>query len=367
MNKGLLKEAGKLWKEVDTPEAGTFDDIPDGKYTGELVEATIQEREMKDEKRLQISMQWKLLGPTNANRRVWVNLGLWNDQGVEITKRTLATLDVDIPDEIEDLPDVLDKMTGIKAELNLRTKTGKDGNKYQNTYVNKLLDDEAGEGSADDEEEAPPTKRKKDEEELDLRGVLVSFKDGKKSIQGKVIKQLDGVLTIKDVAGDRWEVDASEITIVEEEEDEEDEDAKPAKKVAKKVSDESSDDDDKEEDAEEEEPEDEDEEEVKPTKKGAVKGKPYWEKMGLSKETDLLGKNVTFKDDKKNELVGAVVSIGESITVLVDDEEWEVERDDIKLSKKQDEEENGEEEELEEEEEKKPAKKIAKKTVSKKK
>lgn len=62
--------------EVDPSEARSFELIPPGWYNAEMIDSEI--RATKSGNGEYISLQFALLDPPHVNRRVFVNLNLWN-------------------------------------------------------------------------------------------------------------------------------------------------------------------------------------------------------------------------------------------------------------------------------------------------
>lgn len=256
-----LKASAAAWKSTPTPEPNSFGDIPDGKYQAKVEEAII-ENGGKNRDRLQVKWSFRITGPTHANRLSWMNTGLGDEQGIEFTKRALATLGMSIPEEIEQLPEILGKAVGMAVEINLRTKTNDNGT-FQNTYLNKALN--ADDTAAAAEATGATT------ETVSLVGKLVEFDvDDKTKAKGKVTSQTGETVTVTVEKDGDYEMTVADVSIVEE-------------------------------------------------KAPAEPEKP-------KTDPAMVGKTVKFKDDAGKDLTGKVVGTdGEgNLNVQVGDEEWGV-------------------------------------------
>lgn len=255
-----LKAAAGLWKETPTPPPNSFGDIPDGPYEAE-VEGAVVESGGKNRDRLQVKWTFRIKGPTHANRLAWSNTGLQDPQGIEFTKRYIATLGLPETKEIEDLPQALALAKGKRVQIQLKTKTT-DAGTFQNTYLNKALDEAAATGETATEQAAS------------FVGKKVKFVDGDNNeIIGTVKAQNGDALSVDDEGGETWEVGVADISIVDESEA-----AAPEAEAAPDTS------------------------------------------------AEMVGKSVTFKDDQNKDITGEVVSTdGEgNLGVKVGDEEWQV-------------------------------------------
>jgi len=209
ITKDQLNNAQKLWDSAPVPEKKDFDEIPDGKYRAELVEGSMESREVKTEQRLQISLQWKIVGPTHEGRRVFQNIGLDTEKGAEIAKGTFSVLGQTLPKKVSEIGAMVEGMKGTVAEINLRhgkaSKTN--GKSYQNVYVNKLVTDE--DEGVDTETET------QDLSELELVGQSISFEYDGNTVIAKVTKQDTDELTAEDEGGEVYNVSYDEVTLVE--------------------------------------------------------------------------------------------------------------------------------------------------------
>jgi len=266
--KAGLKSMSDLWGATPTPE-NQFGDIPDGKYRAKINEALV-ETGGKNKDRLQVKWAFRITGPTHENRMCWMNTGLNDQQGIEFTKRALATLGAEVPNDIEELPDLLSSLKDKSVEINLKTRTTDSGT-YQNTYINKAID-EGDEGPGSEGEETT----------VSFVGQKVEFNTDDGVIQGKVTKQDGDKLTVKDSNSDAWEVEVSDVTVLNEGEGAE----TPAEETEQT------------ETAEE----------------------------SQAETSEWLGKNAAFKDDKGKTIVGKVkADDGEgNLTIEIGDEEWSV-------------------------------------------
>jgi len=396
ITKQQLKDAQSLWDEAEVPEQQEFDDIPDGKYRAELVDGGMESREWNDEKHLQVSLQWKIVGPTHEGRRAFQNIGLDTKKGAEIAKGTFSVLGQTLPKKVDKIGELIEEMKGTVAEINLRhgKKSKTTGKSYQNVYVNKLVTDEDGETTETEEEET------QDLSELELVGQNVSFEYKGEEVVAEVTEQTEEELTVEDGDGEVYTVAYDEVTLVEDEETEEEETEEEEEEeeteeeeeaaeievgsqvqfevdeetvtgevrsieddVAKVKRDDtgklrkvSLEDLELVADEEEEEEEEAEEEEAEETEGEA------------EEDVEYIGKAVSFKADGKKHTGKVVADDNDGNITVIDDagEEWTMEYGDVTVTGDAEEAEEGTEEEEVEEKPKAGKKKMAKKKTAKK-
>lgn len=368
ITKKQLNEAQGLWSEAETPEPGQFGEIPDGKYRAEIVEALMDSREFDGVKRLQLNIQWKVLGPTNEGRRAFQNFGLDNTKGCEAAKGTLAMLGVEIPSKLGKLPPLLEPLTGTVGELNLKTgqKSKKTGKRYQNAYLNKVFEggEEGGEEGGGEEQDLA---------EMELEGQQVSFEDGDgDEVTGEVTSQDGTELTVEDEDGDEWTVEAEDVTLVEGEgegEGDGDETLEKGDRVTAEIDDETyagkiikikGDDDDEAV----VEFDDGDKRTIPLDELSAEEEEGGDESGDGDDDAEYIGKTVTFEADEEDHSGKVIADDNDgSVTVLDDEgEEWTMEYDDVTVVEEEEAAEGTEETEVKEK--KGSKKKKAKKKTS---
>jgi len=151
----LLGELNEIWEDVDPV---SFEDVPDGKYQTLLNKIEINES--KSSGRLQVSWQLKIASGEFANRMIFKHDGIDTAESLGYFKGGLARLGVECPDDMKELPDILDELKDTFASVTVRTKKGAD---MANVYFDKALDsDDIEEDLSEDPDKAGTA----DEEEL---------------------------------------------------------------------------------------------------------------------------------------------------------------------------------------------------------
>lgn len=201
-----------VWAGTAPAERGAFGDIPDGKYDARIDEAIVDTGKEGD--RLQVKWTYTITGPEFANRKVWQNTGLMDEKGIQITKGNFVTLGITPPDEITELPEVLEQVKNLPVEIALLTREGKGANAgkfFQNTFLNKLKD--AGDDAPSVVEEKTSRETIEDGE---WAGKKVKFENDGVEYTGTVVKNDEENAEIA-VEGeeDHWEVPVSMLEEVE--------------------------------------------------------------------------------------------------------------------------------------------------------
>jgi len=127
-----LAALNDIWGDTDPV---SFEDVPDGKY--QILLKDIGINESKSSGRLQVSWQLKIVSGSFANRMMFKHDGIDTAESLGYFKGGLARLGVECPDDMSDLPDVLDELKGTYASVTSRTKKGSD---MANVFFDKALD-----------------------------------------------------------------------------------------------------------------------------------------------------------------------------------------------------------------------------------
>ena len=126
-----LKALKKAWKKAEA-RAG-FTPVPDGTYQAKIDGATLEES--KTSKRLQVSWALQVVVGEYEGRKLWKRDGIDDENQLEWFKGALETLELEAPNDIEDIPDVLEEAAGMGVEITVRTK-----DEFQNIYFNEVID-----------------------------------------------------------------------------------------------------------------------------------------------------------------------------------------------------------------------------------
>lgn len=154
----LLGELNEIWEDVDPI---SFEDVPDGKYQVLLKDININES--KSSSRLQVSWQLKIASGEFANRMIFKHDGIDTAESLGYFKGGLARLGVECPDDMKELPGILDELKETFASVTVRTKKGSD---MANVYFDKALDSDDIEEDLSADPDDPDAAGTVDEEEL---------------------------------------------------------------------------------------------------------------------------------------------------------------------------------------------------------
>ncbi len=149
-----LKKMSKLWAKTEAKQAAGFSRLPDAEYVCRLVEMSVG-RSKKG--RLQVASKYKVVKPKEAKGKETMTFhGIENENNIAFFKGYAEVLGLELPDDIEDLPEAVTSfMEEFDDNVTVRLKTKGD---FQNlsivavgdTKIDKDEDEE--EGDADEEE-----------------------------------------------------------------------------------------------------------------------------------------------------------------------------------------------------------------------
>jgi hypothetical protein len=132
-----LKEMDEYFATIPDEVGQEFSELPDGRYQAEITESRVEHA--KSSGRLQWALTFKIIAPGEfAGRYKWKTSGLDNEERLEFVKKDLVRLGSHL-EKISELPSVCPDFIGAVVEIGLKTKTGKDGNEYQNVFINGLI------------------------------------------------------------------------------------------------------------------------------------------------------------------------------------------------------------------------------------
>lgn len=154
-----LKKLSKTWSKAEARTTGTR--IPDGEYTAELISMEVGESKKG---RLQVSEKFKIAKGKFKGKEIMAFHGLESEQNIAFFKGHCEVLGVEIPDDMEDLPQSLESFVDDNAEeFALRVKTNDGG--YQNISVMGTADDGSSDDDNESEEESEESSEDDDNEE----------------------------------------------------------------------------------------------------------------------------------------------------------------------------------------------------------
>ena len=142
-----LKKLSKTWSKAEARTGGS--QVKDGEYTAELVSMTIG---TSKNGRLQVAEKFKITSGKMKGKEITTYQGIESEQNIAYFKGHCEVLGVEIPDDMEDLPDALESFVDDNAEeFSIRVKTNDGG--YQNVTVVGTADGEASEDNEDEDAE----------------------------------------------------------------------------------------------------------------------------------------------------------------------------------------------------------------------
>jgi len=151
-----LSKLQKNWKKTKPRQAGV--PVPDGQYPARIESVVIEES--KSSKRMQVNWGLKIVEGDYENREVHKFSGLETEDNLAFLQGDLETLELAIPDSINDLGEVLTEAAGLLLEINVRT-----SNEFTNIDFIELLEDEGEEAEEEEEEEEEEESEEEEEEE----------------------------------------------------------------------------------------------------------------------------------------------------------------------------------------------------------
>lgn len=160
--KKKLAAAKKLWAKAKdrAGEGDSFQEYDDGRYIMKLVGAEIGESQSSG--RLQIDWTWKFLEGEYKGNFKHAYEGLETEDNLMWVGRTLVKLGAEMPDDFDDLSEVLVGLVKSKPVVRIKLTTKGD---FQNLSVQRLIDEDEIEEEDDEDEETEETEEEDDEED----------------------------------------------------------------------------------------------------------------------------------------------------------------------------------------------------------
>ncbi len=151
-----LKKLSKTWSKTEARTG--VQRLPDGDYVAELLSMEVGESKKG---RIQVAEKFKIAKGKYKGKEIMAFHGLESEQNIAFFKGHCEVLGVEIPDDMEDLPQALESFVDDNAEeFALRVKTNDGG--YQNISVMGASDES---GSEDEEEESNEEEGEEEESE----------------------------------------------------------------------------------------------------------------------------------------------------------------------------------------------------------
>lgn len=167
----ITKELKKLQEEYEAaePAEGLGGGIPDDDY---VVKISDMEINHSKNGRLQVKVVYKVEEGKYEGEEIWDFWGL-DEQGLPYFKLNCNKVGIELPDDLEELPEVLEKFVEDNddtIELTLKTK-----NDFQNKYINS-------DGAADDDDDKKKPADDDDDEKEKIKALKSIIKKNKLKI-----------------------------------------------------------------------------------------------------------------------------------------------------------------------------------------
>lgn len=169
-----LRKLGKVWQKTEAKQGGGGNRLEDGEYVLKLLSAEVGKSKKG---RLQVAIKYKIRKPKDSKGKETMTFhGLENENNIAYFKGLAEVIGLELPDDMEDLPDALESFVDENEDdLTVKFTTNKKG--FQNMTILAVGDNEVESSSKDEDEEAEEVeeddeddkkkkkKKKKDEEE----------------------------------------------------------------------------------------------------------------------------------------------------------------------------------------------------------
>lgn len=161
-----LAKMQAAWKKAQPKEG--FENIPDGAYNAKIEKAFIGKSKAG---RLQATFEMKIAGGELSGKTFNRFAGIDTPENLEWLKGDLVKLDVEPPDDITDLPAILDGLAGTYVSVQVKTK-----GEYANYYFNGVI--------SEDDVEEEETDAEVDFDGMDKDELLAYMKENELEIDG---------------------------------------------------------------------------------------------------------------------------------------------------------------------------------------
>lgn len=158
--KSALKKAQGVWEDSEAAENAGRKKTKPGEYQCKIKSMEVEFA--KSSKRLQVKTIFEVVSPEKyEGEEIWRFDGL-TESGTPYFKAMARTLGLEVPEDLESLPDALEEFTDdfdSLVEVSVSTKDD-----FTNVFVNGLVD---GESDDDDDDDDKKKKKKKDDDDND--------------------------------------------------------------------------------------------------------------------------------------------------------------------------------------------------------
>lgn len=200
---GIMGRLGKLqkeWKKAEPRRGGA--PVPDDNYSARIESAVLEESQQTE--RLQIHWTLVIQDEDYEGKKLHKYDGINEERDLEWIQGTLEALELDIPDDITTIGEVLEETQGLLVSITVSTK-----DEFTNVYFNELLEDDE---DADEDADADADNT---DEDIEVGSLVVATIDDE-DYNGEVIKLTkDGQATVKFDDGDTDTFDVDDLEFQE--------------------------------------------------------------------------------------------------------------------------------------------------------
>lgn len=133
-----LKQLESAWKTAKGSQEFKFERVPNGKYICKVHQAQIGESSNKENPRLQVAWDFRVVKGSQINKHIRAWDGLESEMGLSAIKGRLEALGVTPPKRAADIPDALDNACDIRCLVKVSKRAGSKGD-FQDVTVIKAL------------------------------------------------------------------------------------------------------------------------------------------------------------------------------------------------------------------------------------
>lgn len=193
-----MKMASSMWgkaREQAKAEPSFGNEIEDGRYVATISEGKMGEAQTSG--RFQIAWTYVLLEGDHKGETIRSYDGLETENNLIWLGRKLARLGFEIPETLEEVQDICNKITKEKPTVRIRVKTN---GEFQNVYVDQLLKGHEADNSAEYGDAETSTAEVPEEAAAEIVvGCTVKFTYKGGTLEGEVVELLeaDGKLKVK--------------------------------------------------------------------------------------------------------------------------------------------------------------------------
>lgn len=218
-----LKAAQSTWGKARSRAESekSFSEVEDGRYLVQITDAKLTESQASG--RLQAAFSYVILQGENKGEILRSYDGLESEENQVWFGRKIARLGYDIPEDFDQIQEILAEITSGKPKVFIRVKTK---GEFQNIYIDRMATAEDGgddgdeatsdQAEAESSEEAAPPVAEDEDAEIEV-GSMVEVQLSSGAVKGEVTKLLEdeGKVIVRVAGGKLYKVAAEKVSLVE--------------------------------------------------------------------------------------------------------------------------------------------------------